>query len=192
MNVLIVIVKFILGFFKKPSPPAPAASPVPADSFEAAFPWIIKWEGSDYEDVPGDDGGATKYGIDAESHPEVNIKNLTLEGAKEIYLQEWRNCLANDLSYPLNIVYFNYHVNAGPSRANKLLQAALGLPQDGIIGPASKAAISIIKDYKAVGIRVVNAADEFYRGLAKSVSHDAQFLQGWINRDTDLKKTFLS
>jgi hypothetical protein len=34
------------------------------------------------ENVPGDSGGPTKYGIDHASHPDVNIYNLTGDGAK--------------------------------------------------------------------------------------------------------------
>lgn len=190
MNVLIVIVKFILGLFKK-SPPASKAVPAPYANFDKLFLWIIKWEGSEYENVPGDDGGPTKYGIDESSHPGVDIKNLTRDGAKAIYEKEWGDCLSSSLPYPLDIVYFNYHINTGVSRANKLLQSALGVAQDGVIGPASKAAITQIMDPIAVAVKVVDAADAFYRGLAKSQSHDEQFLKGWLNRNKDLRATFL-
>jgi hypothetical protein len=40
------------------------------------------------ENVPGDDGGLTKYGIDEESHPDVDIANLTRDQAIAIYAKD--------------------------------------------------------------------------------------------------------
>ena len=41
------------------------------------------------ENVSGDSGGVTKYGIDASSHPGVDIRNLSRSGAIAIYWLEW-------------------------------------------------------------------------------------------------------
>src|SRR6478735_11274468 len=54
-------------------------------TFDEYFDWLVPWEGAAYENVPGDPGGPTKYGIDQRSHPDVNIRALTKEQAKAIY-----------------------------------------------------------------------------------------------------------
>ena len=38
-----------------------------------------------------DPGGTTKYGIDARSHPGVDIENLTEQQALNIYWEEWKS-----------------------------------------------------------------------------------------------------
>src|SRR6202007_182545 len=42
------------------------------------------------EHVPGDAGGTTKWGIDAASHPGVDVDDLTRDQAITIYNEEWK------------------------------------------------------------------------------------------------------
>jgi lysozyme family protein len=56
--------------------------------FERALAFTLRWEGGLSQD-PDDPGGTTKYGISARAHPEVDVRNLTLEDAKEIYRKEY-------------------------------------------------------------------------------------------------------
>ena len=99
-----------------------------------AFDLLMYNEGG-YVNDPKDTGGETKYGICKKSYPEVDIKNLTLDKAKEIYHQDyWRSCKCDYLPDCLSVAVFDYAVNSGTMRAIKDLQAALGVTVDGIIG----------------------------------------------------------
>src|SRR6266487_3977119 len=101
--------------------------------FDAFIPFIIEWE-TEYnkdgsvrtEHDPDDTGGTTRFGIDQRSHPGLDIDNLTLGDAKEIYFDEWTKEKIEGFPANLGEVYFNACVNAGKSRADKLLILAGG------------------------------------------------------------------
>jgi len=70
------------------------------------------------ENVPGDSGGLTKYGIDAANHPGVDIRNLTLEGATDIYqCGEWTECHCDELPKGIDTATFDCAVNNGAAVA---------------------------------------------------------------------------
>ena len=65
--------------------------------FDAAFGYAMGFEGwSAVSDDPDDPGGLTKYGISKVNHPEVDVANLTLEGAKAIYKKMYWNAIKGD------------------------------------------------------------------------------------------------
>ena len=93
-----------------------------------------------YVNNPHDPGGETKFGISKRYHPDVDVKNLTLDGAKAIYRNEYY--LANHLDQ-LNDVRVQYYmldmiVNMGSGK--HLIQTALFVTSDGKIGPETIAA----------------------------------------------------
>ena len=49
---------------------------------------VLHHEGG-YVNDPKDPGGETNFGIAKRSHPDVDIKNLTKDGAKEIYKEHY-------------------------------------------------------------------------------------------------------
>ena len=51
--------------------------------FDKAIDFIFEVEGY-VSNHKADAGGYTKYGIAQKSHPNVNVRTLTLDGAKEI------------------------------------------------------------------------------------------------------------
>lgn len=64
--------------------------------FEKAIQKILRSEGG-YVNDPNDKGGETKYGISKRSYPNVDIKNLTLAGAKAIYKRDFWDKVGGDL-----------------------------------------------------------------------------------------------
>jgi lysozyme family protein len=72
-------------------------------SFNAAVAVILQHEGgAQYTNDPRDPGGATKYGISKRSHPDVDVVNLTEDGAKAIYYSDyWLPLQAEKLIAPL-------------------------------------------------------------------------------------------
>lgn len=138
--------------------------------FNAFLPFIFRWEGG-YDNDPDDPGGETKYGIDKRSHPEVEIKKLTREGAARIYWHEyWVANGCEGLDRPLGEVFFNACVNCGAGRARKLLAAT---PD----GPAQRRAEAFLRGQEA-----------FYRRLAAQRPSLAKYLGGWLNRTADLRE----
>ena len=89
--------------------------------FNKALKFVLKWEGG-YSNDPRDPGGETNFGISKRSYPNEDIKNMTLDRAKEIYYQNyWLKAGCDDLPYPFNIVVFDTAVNMGRSRAIKFI-----------------------------------------------------------------------
>jgi lysozyme family protein len=103
--------------------------------FERAFAIVINSEGG-YSNDPKDPGGETRYGISKRAHPNLDIKSLTIAQAEEIYRADyWNKCRCDEMPEGLKLPLFDSAVNQGASRAIKLLQAALNLVPDGVIGP---------------------------------------------------------
>jgi lysozyme family protein len=111
-------------------------------AFDLAFAVVVGEEGG-YVNNPADPGGETRFGVSKRAHPEVNIAALTLDQAKAIYKSGyWDKVRGDDLPPPLALLIFDSAVNNGPSAAAKWLQQAVGVGCDGIIGPATLAAIA--------------------------------------------------
>jgi lysozyme family protein len=105
--------------------------------FDEALAFILRpdVEGG-YVNDPRDPGGETKCGISKRSYPHLDIKNLTDAEIKDIYLRDFWNALRlGELPGRLAFLTFNSAVNQGQPSAAMILQQALGLKADGIIGP---------------------------------------------------------
>ena len=57
-------------------------------NFNEIIEQVLEHEGG-YVNDPKDLGGETKYGITKRFYPDVDIKNLTVEQAKEIYKKDY-------------------------------------------------------------------------------------------------------
>ena len=146
------------------------------------------------EHVSGDNGGATKYGIDSASHPGINIDALTRPAAIAIYHAEWLSHTLDSLPEKLAICCEDVWVNGG--HAWLWLQNAINesrpssssprLEVDGDLGPATIAAAKAC-DQTAVAAAFLKERDERFDMLADNNGHDRQFLAGWLPRDKDLR-----
>ena len=78
----------------------------------------------------------TKYGISAASYPQLDIKNLNVEQVTGIYWKDyWMAIKGDELPGRVAVVVLDAAVNQGVGAAVKLLQAALDVLTDGVIGP---------------------------------------------------------
>lgn len=156
------------------------------EEFKNYFEWLIPNEGSVFEDDPDDPGGATKFGIDQRSHPNVNIRTLQRFQAQEIYWNDyWLKVGADKLKPGVAEVVCDIGVNNGTARAARWLQEIVGTIQDGIIGPitimqANKIAASDISSI------LLNRRESFYKEIARG--RQAKYLKGWLNRNHDLRE----
>jgi len=77
----------------------------------------------------------TKFGLAAKSYPNLDIKNITLAQAKEIYKKDWWDKLGgHGLHSAITFQLWDFAINAGKSRAIKELQQVAGVTADGMIG----------------------------------------------------------
>lgn len=149
-------------------------------NFKKIIKIILKSEGG-YVWNPDDPGGETKYGISKRQYPNVDIRNLTIDQAKQIYIKDywWKinGDKINDDKIALQI--FDFAVNGGVKRAVKFVQRICFVKEDGILGNETLNAInqrdvSLIQLYKLRRI-------EYYMRLARKKSL-RQFLYSWIKR----------
>lgn len=154
--------------------------------FECALEFVFDAEGG-YTNDANDPGGETNFGIDKRSHQKEDIKNLTKERATEIYYNDyWLKSCAEHLPKLVAIAYFDSAVNTGIKQANKFLQRAVSVNDDGVVGPVTLNAITHAEP-KFTANRLVDYRQSFYEGLADSRPKLRGFLRGWTNRNTNLK-----
>ena len=85
----------------------------------------------------------TKYGISAMTYPDLDIKNLTLLQAKQIYKRDWWDKInADQINPALVFQVWDFAINAGMGTAKRKLQLAVGVLDDGIIGNLTIQAIN--------------------------------------------------
>lgn len=146
--------------------------------FEKFIPIILKHEGG-YVNDPNDKGGETKYGISKRAYPNLDIKNLTVDDAKKIYLKNYYNKLSCDLFADelLALHLFDMGVNTGVSRAAKRLQIIIGVHPDGIIG---KQTIQEANNQSGLSEKYINSRIDYYTQIG--VGSNKKFLNGWLTR----------
>lgn len=85
----------------------------------------------------------TKGGISAMTYPTLDIAKLTHGQIEEIYFKDWWLKLGAEY-LPAVLVYqvWQFAINAGMANAKKVLQRALGVTADGVVGPKTIDAIA--------------------------------------------------
>ena len=148
-------------------------------NFDMAFDRLMGNEGG-YVNNPADPGGETQWGISKRSYPNIDIKNLTREQAKAIYLKDF--WLIVDADPAIKFQVFDFAVNSGVQTAIRKLQAAVGVADDGHWGPASGAALAAMP-VPQVLLRFIAQRIRFWTSLTTWPT----FGKGWANRAaTDL------
>ncbi len=162
-------------------------------NFDAAFDKLLGHEGG-FTDDPRDPGNwtggranmgqllGTKFGIAANTYPNEDIRNLTVERAKEIYRRDfWGRVRADELPETIRHAMFDAAVNSGVSQAARWLQRAVGVTADGIIGPRTLAAVRAA-DQESLLRRILAVRLRFMSDLANWPVHS----RGWARRIADL------
>jgi lysozyme family protein len=170
--------------------------------FDDAIEVVLRHEGG-FENNVNDPGGATNFGVSArwlhskglleqleegdKTQDEVMaIRSMTKEQAMGFYkayfwdFYKYQNLQAQPVATKL----FDTGVNLGPSRAHKILQGILGLPQDGVLGPKSFAEANAMSPSVLI-VNFQSAQAQFYRYLVAKNPKLGVFLAGWLNRAFD-------
>jgi lysozyme family protein len=155
------------------------------ERFDRCLAEVLRLEGG-YVDDPRDPGGPTRFGVTravlsearGRDAPAQDVAALTEEEAAGIYRRSyWSPVSCAGLPEGLDLVAFDSAVNMGPGTAARLLQAALGVTVDGVVGPRTLAAAAIqpVTD-------TIRAVSELRRRRYRTLAGFSAFGRGWLRR----------
>lgn len=155
-----------------------------ASNFPACLVFTLGAEGG-FVDNPQDPGGATNMGITKATyeawvgHPVTveTMKSLPENAVAQIYRKNYWNVVDGDaLPAGVDLMVFDFGVNAGTGTSAKRLQGFLNVTQDGVIGPQT---LDAVKNYEpALLIKWLGASQQtYYQQLGMP-----EFLSGWLTR----------
>lgn len=150
-------------------------------SFKQIFDRLIGHEGG-YVDDPRDPGGETNWGVTKRT-AQANgytgaMKTMTRQQAYEIYRRAfWLRYNCEQMPDAVAYQFFDAAVNHGFGNASRMLQRAVGVLDDGIIGKYSLEAIN--RNPISDTLMVLNGERlNFYTRL----KNFDRFGKGWVNR----------
>lgn len=146
-------------------------------NFDEAFAEVIGVEGG-YTPGIGDPGGETKFGISKRAYPGEDIKDMTLERAKEIYARDyWGPAGCDALPDAAKDQVFDMAVNSGVKTAIRTMQHTVGVVADGILGPNTLQAIQSMP-----GPRFIARFNGSRLAYMTSLPNWPESGKGWANR----------
>lgn len=173
----------------------PAIGAPKPSNFQRCLDIVLGYEGG-FSAEPGDPSGATQFGvtIDAlrDSRQDTSLgvedsKKLGRDEACEIHRTRYWNVLrCDDLPNGVDLVVFDFAVDASAGRAARALQQVVGAEADGSIGDATLAATKV-KLARDVVKDMSNRRLEYYRALSDA----ANFIKGAMSRTNAVEKAAL-
>ena len=170
-----------------------------SENFNYAIPFILQHEGGWVND-PDDSGGETYCGISRNNFPNwpgwrlIDIAhgsatfpaNLKLVGGlsdlvAEFYRQNFWQASWDDLDKRVAAKVFDISVNCGESWGPKILQRALTVTDDGIVGQHTIDAANSM-DTTALLTLMASKLDEHYEAIVAATPRDQKFLSEWKER----------
>jgi lysozyme family protein len=158
-------------------------------NFSACWAFTAQQEGG-YTSNPADPGNwtggacgigvcaGTAFGISAAAYPQIDIKDLTQAQAGIMMKADyWDKVNGDELPIGIDLVVFDFAVNAGPSASAMQLQGLLKVEQKGGIGPVTLAALAR-HDPAWVIAALTLSHQAYYRRLPGY----GEFGNGWIAR----------
>lgn len=165
------------------------------NNYVIALTHVLKSEGL-WSDDPQDSGGATMKGITLSTYrewkrnPHISKEELRVIPDEEVYnlYKElyWNKVQGDYLPAGVDYAVFDFAVNTGVGRATKLIQEAIGVTADGVLGPASLSAIQKT-DPKELIEKFSALKESFYHGIVEHKPDQVKYLKGWLNRVAEVK-----
>lgn len=118
-----------------------------------------------YVNDPDDPGGETKYGISKRANPELDIKELTLVKALEIYYKKYWLLYGTGYPFPHDLLLFDTAVHMGGRAARRFDLISKG-------------------DWK----KFIEERGNYYLDLISAKPKMKKYKNGWLNRLNELKK----
>lgn len=159
-------------------------------NFENCLSRVLQYEGL-WADHPADPGGATMKGVTIGTFAQFKgrkvtkeeLRNISDADLRAIYRRKyWDVVRGDDLPAGLDLVAFDAAVNSGPSRGARWLQYALGVHQDGKVGPVTIAAAQAANVSHSIDY-ACNVRLDFLRRLKTWPT----FGKGWSRRVSDVR-----
>lgn len=154
-----------------------------ANFSEAIAKTITKEGGDKYTEIENDAGGATKFGISKRSYPHLDIRNITEQQAHEIYKRDYWDRVSGDQinSQIVAETVLDAIVHMGVKTASRMVQLAINVAPDGVIGPKTIAKLNATdaNTFKAIFTLAVIAR---YARICNQDRTQTKFLLGWLNR----------
>lgn len=160
------------------------------DQFEKALSLLLKQEGG-FSNDPHDPGGMTNLGVTEVNWimwkqrevTEDEMRSLTPEAVAPFYrVRYWNPLRCDDLPAGLDVLVFDFGVNAGCKQSARTLQRCVGTTPDGAVGPLTIRAAKE-KDLRELIEKFSQAREEFYRSLPLF----PRYGKGWLNRTQNVK-----
>lgn len=156
--------------------------------FGIACEVLLKIEAG-YSNSPNDPGGETNFGISKRSYPDLDIKSLTKEKAKSIYLRDfWTFYRLYEIeNQRIATKMLLMVVNLPPKEAFKIVQKALirvgkKVDLDGILGTNTIQTINSIYKVSFFLNNLVFELVAYYSNVANNNSSLMNNFCGWIRR----------
>jgi len=173
------------------------------ERFLPSAKWLLVIEGF-WSDDPHDRGRATQHGIslrhlqslrdlDGDGYTEgdlnrdgtVDVADVRAVNEAEalaiLHRDFWRAVRADELPAGLDTCVFGGAVNHGPDRSVRLLQQALRVKVDGLIGPQTLGAAGRA-DLQWLVPELLAWRARFYHRIVVADASQARFLRGWLRR----------
>ncbi|MFH6786331.1 MULTISPECIES: glycoside hydrolase family 108 protein [Methylobacterium] len=165
-----------------------------ASTFERGLSLVLTHEGG-WADDPHDPGGATNLGVTigtlslwlGRPATRAEVRALTPASVAPLYRRRFWDAIQGDaLPTGLDYALFDFAVNSGPRRAVIGLQRALGVADDGHLGPVTLGALSG-RDVPALIEALCDGRLTFLRAL----STWPRFGRGWARRVEEVRAAAL-
>jgi lysozyme family protein len=149
--------------------------------FDVAFDRLMGFEGG-YSNHPDDPGRATRWGITqrvaVRSGYRGDMRDFPRDAAKAIYRRSyWDAIRAEELPAKLRFHVFDAAVNSGVVQAVKWLQRAVGVGDDGVLGPMTLDAVNRSDPATVAAVMTGERLD-----LMTSLPAWGSFGKGWVRR----------
>lgn len=158
-------------------------------------PFIRYWEGG-FANVPGDRGGATKWGVTIGTFRNVFGKDKTVYDLKQMTEEQWHLAYkkhfwdkwrADEIENQSVANLLVDWVWTSGSYGIRIPQALLGVKVDGIVGPKTIAAVNGFKQGQDALFRGLwGDRKAYFERIAKRPGQ-GKFLKGWMNRLNAIK-----
>lgn len=161
---------------------------------ELMVPFIKKWEGG-WANDPDDSGGCTMAGITIATYRQYYGKNKTCNDLRFITQEEWLYIFKKGYWDKMKADYINNQSIAqlvvdmawgsGSYWAIRKMQKAIGVKDDGIIGPKTLAALNA-EPQEEVFQKIWNMRYDWLVAISKK-GNNKKFLKGWLRRLNDIR-----
>jgi type VI secretion system secreted protein VgrG len=165
-------------------------------NFDLYFPKEIVLEGSVFEDVAGDSGGATKYGLTLDDLQEFHLDE---NGDGIIDVNDIKLLTRTDAGRVLKKLYWDYYytdtilnqsvgeyvadagLNQGRVLMTKYIQTIIGVTVDGKFGPNT---LKVLNNFNQQDFfnKFKSMRIQRYNNIVANRPSQNKFLKGWINR----------